>query len=200
MPQPQATMTLRSVNEKVSIIDLEGEITAAAENALMDAYTQACNHNARVIILNFSRMEYMNSSGIGLLVTSLLSEFPLEMLAAADHYGLRRQASPAHTVLDSSRADFLKQARSILPEGTDLTLELSGSPEALGAAITLTRFSGRIVIGSWYGEKRAPIDLGGLFHRSRLKLISSQVSTIAPELSARWDKQRFAIACSKDLE
>jgi hypothetical protein len=65
----------------------------------------------------------------------------------------------------------------------------------LDAAIALTSFSGRIVIGSWYGEKRAPVDLGSIFHRSRIKLISSQVSTIAPELSARWDKtRRFAVA------
>jgi threonine dehydrogenase-like Zn-dependent dehydrogenase len=59
----------------------------------------------------------------------------------------------------------------------------------------MTTFSGRIVIGSWYGEKRAEVDLGGAFHRSRIKLISSQVSTIAPELSGRWDKsRRFEVA------
>lgn len=72
MPQNKATMTVRQGNEKASIIDIRGEVTAAAENALMDAYTQACDHNARVIILNFAGMEYMNSSGIGLLVTLLI--------------------------------------------------------------------------------------------------------------------------------
>ena len=77
----------------------------------------------------------------------------------------------------------------------DLTFELSGSPSALNEAIELTAFSGRIIIGSWYGEKRAEIDLGGDFHRSRIKLISSQVSSIAPELRGRWDKaRRFAVA------
>jgi 2-desacetyl-2-hydroxyethyl bacteriochlorophyllide A dehydrogenase len=77
----------------------------------------------------------------------------------------------------------------------DLTFELSGSPSALNDAIALTAFSGRIVIGSWYGEKRAEIDLGGAFHRSRIKMISSQVSTIAPELRGRWDKaRRFGVA------
>jgi threonine dehydrogenase-like Zn-dependent dehydrogenase len=51
------------------------------------------------------------------------------------------------------------------------------------------------VIGSWYGEKRAGLDLGGTFHRSRIRIVSSQVSTIAPELSARWDKtRRFQVA------
>ena len=72
----------------------------------------------------------------------------------------------------------------------DLTFELSGSPSALNDAIELTAFSGRIVLGSWYGQKRAEINLGGTFHRSRIKLISSQVSTISPELSGRWDKSR----------
>ena len=44
------------------------------------------------------------------------------------------------------------------------------------------------------------VDLGGAFHRSRIKLISSQVSTIAPELSARWDKARRFEAAWKALE
>ena len=74
-------------------------------------------------------------------------------------------------------------------------VELSGSPSALNDAIALTGFGGRVVIGSWYGEKQAILDLGGEFHRSRIKLISSQVSTIAPELSGRWDKgRRFQVA------
>jgi threonine dehydrogenase-like Zn-dependent dehydrogenase len=82
----------------------------------------------------------------------------------------------------------------------DLTFELSGSPSALNDAIALTAFSGRIVIGSWYGEKRAEINLGGVFHRSRIKLISSQVSTIAPELSGKWDKARRFDVAWKALE
>ena len=51
-------------------------------------------------------------------------------------------------------------------------------------------FDGRIVVGSFYGKKKAEIDLGGWFHRSRIKLISSQVSTINPIFSGRWDKSR----------
>ncbi|HCB02581.1 MAG TPA: hypothetical protein DEP19_09380 [Anaerolineae bacterium] len=71
-----------------------------------------------------------------------------------------------------------------------MVYELTGSPTALNDAIELTTFSGRIVIGSWYGEKKSEVNLGGSFHRSRIKLISSQVSTIMPELSGRWDKAR----------
>ncbi|MCQ3936053.1 MAG: oxidoreductase [Chloroflexi bacterium] len=82
----------------------------------------------------------------------------------------------------------------------DLVFELSGSPLVLNDAIEHTAFSGRIVIGSWYGQKRAEIDLGGDFHRSRIRLISSQVSTISPELSGRWDKSRRFDVAWKALE
>jgi threonine dehydrogenase-like Zn-dependent dehydrogenase len=67
---------------------------------------------------------------------------------------------------------------------------LSGQPAALDQAIAATGFGGRVVIGSWYGQKRAALDLGGRFHRSRIRLISSQVSTIAPEWTGRWTKAR----------
>ncbi len=135
---------------------------------------------------------------IGLLTTALLREFPLEALVTADCYDLRRETSLKLGVsdsLDPAANDFRNQASAYLKTGADLTFELSGSPSALDDAITITTFSGRIVIGSWYGEKRTVLNLGGAFHRSRIRLISSQVSTIAPELSGRWDKaRRFDIA------
>jgi threonine dehydrogenase-like Zn-dependent dehydrogenase len=141
---------------------------------------------------------------IGLLTASLLSDFPLEQLVTVDRFELRRQMSNIEryanhvtrpTSLDPEMADFHEQALSLLQHGADLSFELSGNPAALNDAIALTAFSGRIVVGSWYGEKPAEIDLGGSFHRSRIKLISSQVSSISPELSARWDKsRRFDVA------
>ena len=133
---------------------------------------------------------------IGLLTAALLHEFPLDTLVSADCYELRRKASEKIGVtksLDSNSPNFHKTASA--QHGFDLTFELSGRPETLNDALSVTAFSGRIVIGSWYGEKRAPIALGGDFHRSRIKFISSQVSTIAPELSGRWDKvRRFDVA------
>ena len=47
-----------------------------------------------------------------------------------------------------------------------------------------------MVVGSFYGDKRAPVDLGGHFHRGRLTLRSSQVSRLDPALSGRWDRHR----------
>jgi threonine dehydrogenase-like Zn-dependent dehydrogenase len=135
---------------------------------------------------------------IGLMTTSLLSEFPLDTLVTADYFKLRREASLGLKVsdsLDPNSDNFQKVSIAYAQKKFDLTFELSGNPSALNIALTLTGFSGRIVIGSWYGEKRTEVELGGSFHRSRIKLISSQVSTIAPELSGRWDKtRRFDIA------
>lgn len=72
MTKPNVTMTVRPLDKACSAIDIRGEVTAFAENVLMDAYTQATSAGANVIILNFSGLEYMNSSGIGLLVTLLI--------------------------------------------------------------------------------------------------------------------------------
>jgi anti-sigma B factor antagonist len=66
------SMTTRSTGSGVAVIDVVGEINAFAENALMDAYTQVTSSGAKTILLNFSGLEYMNSSGIGLLVTLLI--------------------------------------------------------------------------------------------------------------------------------
>ncbi len=72
MPQAQVKMNVRKASERACIIDVEGELTAFAEGVLMDAYNQASAEGARAIILNFEGLEYMNSSGIGLLVTLLI--------------------------------------------------------------------------------------------------------------------------------
>ena len=139
---------------------------------------------------------------VGLLTASLLCEYPLEALVAADCYARRRDASPVApaSILDPNARDFRERAASLMQGGADLTLELSGRPETLNDALALTGFCGRIVIGSWYGEKRAEIDLGSAFHRSRIKLVSSQVSTIEPGLSGRWDKRRRFDVAWKALE
>jgi len=135
---------------------------------------------------------------VGLLLTALLSRLPLASLVTLDLYPRRRQVSQdlgAHASLYPSAQDAHEQLLSHLQDtrpypGADLTYEISGNPDALDSAIAATGFSGRVVIGSWYGKKRADLNLGGYFHRSRVLLISSQVSTIAPNLTGRWNKSR----------
>jgi anti-sigma B factor antagonist len=57
---------------KASLLRIEGEITSASEKPIMDAYVLATNGGARTIILDFGGLDYMNSGGIGLLVTLLV--------------------------------------------------------------------------------------------------------------------------------
>ena len=61
---------------------------------------------------------------------------------------------------------------------------------AVNLAINAAGYNGRVVIGSWYGRKKSVLDLGGAFHRNRIQLVSSQVSSLAPEISGRWTKER----------
>ena len=90
MPQANVVMNVRKINNTASIIDIEGDVSAFAEEALMEAYSEASSPTTRTIILNFNGLEYMNSSGIGLLVTLLIriNRQKQRMLAfgLSDHY------------------------------------------------------------------------------------------------------------------
>ena len=72
MTQTNLTTNIRKPNQNISIIDIHGDVTGFAENILMDAFSQASNGSAKAILLNFTDLDYMNSSGIGLLVTLLI--------------------------------------------------------------------------------------------------------------------------------
>ncbi len=61
-------MPVRQVNGKASIIDICGEVTASTEAGLLRAYTEAARAGIRTIVLNLSQMDYMDSSGIGILI------------------------------------------------------------------------------------------------------------------------------------
>ena len=135
---------------------------------------------------------------VGLLTTALLAQFPLAALIAVDPLPHRRRLARrlgASQAIDPSGADGPETLRDALADageqhGVDLIYELSGQPAALDAAVSAAGFDSRIVVGSWYGTKPATLQLGGSFHRNRIRLISSQVSTIAPQLRGRWTKAR----------
>ncbi|GAB4469244.1 MAG: zinc-binding alcohol dehydrogenase [Anaerolineae bacterium] len=137
----------------------------------------------------------MGQGIVGLLTTSLLTRFPLHRLITVDRWPHRREVSLALGAAASFAPEDEASIAALLADqreypAADLSYELSGSPAALDQAIRLTGFSGRVVIGSWYGTKPASLDLGGRFHRSRIRLISSQVSSIDPALTGRWTKER----------
>lgn len=88
--QPKVKLTVRPAGETVSIIDVRGELTGDAETDLMAAYERAGGSRVRSIVLNLSGLQYMNSSGIGLLVTLLIriqrQKQRLLAYGLSDHY------------------------------------------------------------------------------------------------------------------
>jgi 2-desacetyl-2-hydroxyethyl bacteriochlorophyllide A dehydrogenase len=76
--------------------------------------------------------------------------------------------------------------------GADLVVEASGNPQALAGSLGLLAHEGTALICSWYGTKPVSLPLGAAFHRRRLALRSTQVSTLPAALTARWDRRRRA--------
>jgi len=72
MVHENMNLTTRRLDGLTTVFDISGEVTSAAESQLTEAYNQATSAGTKNIILNFSALEYMNSSGIGLLVTLLI--------------------------------------------------------------------------------------------------------------------------------
>lgn len=65
-------LTVRRMDASTSIIGILGELTIDSETALMAAYDEANGPEVRAVILDFSGLTYMNSGGIGLLVTLMI--------------------------------------------------------------------------------------------------------------------------------
>lgn len=161
----------------------------AAENALflpnMETAVNLVHDGAPLL---GEKVAVFGQGVVGLLVTSLLHRFPVKSIITFDSFSMRREASLKAGANEANTPEALSDRH--LAGSLDLIFELSGNPIALDQAIPLLRYGGRIVVGSWYGEKTAPLRLGSHFHRNRIQIISSQVSTIGPALTGRWDKAR----------
>jgi anti-sigma B factor antagonist len=90
MPETKISMDVRRISAEISSIDIEGDMTGFVEDVLMEAYNQASTPTTKTIILNFAGLDYMNSSGIGLLVTLLIrmnrKRQHLFAFGLSDHY------------------------------------------------------------------------------------------------------------------
>jgi 2-desacetyl-2-hydroxyethyl bacteriochlorophyllide A dehydrogenase len=126
---------------------------------------------------------------VGQLLNAVLNQYAVKGIAAIDLIKARRLVAE-NEELTSGFAPDSKHLREAT-KGFDLIFEISGNPEALNFAIEIAGFAGRIIVGSWYGNKSTQINLGGAFHRNRLKIIGSQVSTINPELAEEWTKEKL---------
>jgi anti-anti-sigma factor len=86
--QPFSAQVRRSA--VAAIIDLSGEINAQADQALNAAYAEAIQDGAQTVVLNFSKVDYINSTGIalivGLLAQARKAKRQLRVYGLSDHY------------------------------------------------------------------------------------------------------------------
>jgi anti-anti-sigma factor len=77
-------------HDGVAVIDLEGDLNASADATLGDAYEQATGGGASVLILNFEGADYINSTGIalivGLLARARTEDIEVRAFGLSDHY------------------------------------------------------------------------------------------------------------------
>jgi len=130
---------------------------------------------------------------VGLLVTQLLRLAGAERVITVDPIEERRTlalevgADEALEPAGDLRERILERTSG---RGADLAVEVSSSGAALQAAVEAVAAEGTVVVASWYGTKPVTLSLGGHFHRGRVRLRSSQVGRINPELGPRWDRAR----------
>ena len=144
----------------------------------------------------------MGLGAVGILTGALLHRAGATVLAA-DPLPWRRAVARSFSISSvdpmelKSHVDDLTEGR-----GTTLIVEVSGNPNALSEALELTAHEGTVLVASWFGTKPVSLPLGGAFHRRRLTLRSTQVSTIPARLAPEWTKKKrveTALSLMKEL-
>ena len=72
MSRTKLTVAVRRVSPFANVIDISGEINSFSEKVLSEAFSQAIKEHVRTVILNFTDLAFMNSFGIGMLITLLI--------------------------------------------------------------------------------------------------------------------------------
>lgn len=74
----------------VAVIDLTGDVNSSAESALNGAYAEATATGAAAVALNFEDADYINSTGIalivGLLAQARTNGIEVKAFGLSDHY------------------------------------------------------------------------------------------------------------------
>lgn len=183
----------RFTEEPARLVEIPPEMGAETA-ALLPSFETATNLTLDVAPRIGEEAVVFGAGVIGLCTTRLLAGFPLDRLTVVDPIARRRGVAREFGADETLHPDGLEDH----VDDVDVAVELSGRPEVLDDALDAVGYDGRVVVGSWYGTKRSPLNLGGRFHRDRIAIESSQVSTIDPALRGRWDtERRLAVALDR---
>lgn len=142
------------------------------------------------------RVVVLGLGAVGALAGVLLARAGATVLGA-DPLPWRREAATSFG-LEAVEPGLL--AGRVGKAGVATVVEASGNPEALAGALALLAHEGVVWVASWFGSKPVPLPLGAEFHRRRLSIRSTQVSTIPRRLAGEWDRQRRRMAARRLLE
>ncbi len=130
---------------------------------------------------------------VGLLVAAFLRTSHYGPIVGVEPYDLRREAAERFGIRSFAPGDT-ELGRTVEEltrgRGADRAIDVSGTESGMRTALGYLGYESTLVAASWFGEKRVGLDLGRGFHRNRITIRSSQVSTIDPSLRGRWDKKR----------
>ena len=99
----------------------------------------------------------------------------------------------AQELIDAGEGGVAEQMRALTGgRGADVTIEASGAVSALHETVRSAAYGSQVVALGFYQGGAGELRLGEEFHHNRVRLISSQISGVAPELQGRWDRIRLA--------
>jgi threonine dehydrogenase-like Zn-dependent dehydrogenase len=144
------------------------------ETALQVTLDAGAGYRDRVVVLG---------AGVLGLLTSLLLQQSGWRPVLAEPLAWRR-------VLAASLGATAAAPEELAEEKVPLVIDASGNPDAPAMALNMLAHEGTLLIASWFGTKPVMLPLGGAFHRRRLIIRSTQVSTVPARLSGTWTRSR----------
>lgn len=156
---------------------------ANMETALNAVWDSAAGPGDRIVIIG--------AGVVGLLIGRITARLPGAEVTVVDVDNSRERIAAA------LGCAFARPEAA--PSGADVVFHASVTPQGLASAIHCAGFEATIVEVSWFGDRATPVPLGGAFHSQRLRLISSQVGTVASSRRARWDFARRRAAAMRLL-
>ena len=134
---------------------------------------------------------------VGILAATLFARSGTRV-TGSDPKAWRREAAEACGVEALAPEDVSAAVRAATGgRGADVLVEATGSPHVLGESLGLLAAEGVALVCSWYGTKPVSLPLGRDFHRRRLEIRSSQVSTLGSR-AGRWNRKR-RLDATRDL-
>ncbi|WP_019012791.1 zinc-dependent alcohol dehydrogenase [Elioraea tepidiphila] len=154
-------------------------LAANMETALNIAWDAAALPGERVLVIG--------AGVVGLLAAHLLARIPGVTLTAIDTDPGKARIAAALGLAFATPGEA--------PAEAELIVHASGSPDGLALALARAGFEARIIEASWFGDRVVPLPLGEAFHSRRLRLLSSQVGSIAATMRGRRSHaERLALA------